>query len=1140
MKAFVDLKLRPKLIGSFVALALIFAAVAAIGSRYLNLLSAKTDTMYAGRLVPLTHLGAANAAVLRAGSDLDKFIAVERTRDRTEQQVRADFRTVTDEIIRYKASGLDPRQNDLLAKLEPALQKYRDLSETVVDLVKQKQMAPAYGMVAAGGLIAGPRQAVEDLVATLTAYNVKVAEDLKNQTARFSLIASTTMVAAAMVALVLAIGLGVLVSRHITGPLGRVAEAAQRLADVDLAALTAALDAVAKGDLTQGVTITTPMLRMDSSDELGQLAGTFNKMIESLERSALGFAELVEHLEDKARSAGEIAGGNLAVDLKVVSPADTLGRAMVTMRDHIAALVADAAMLAQAAVEGRLRTRADATKHRGDFRKVIDGVNATLDTVVDKVFWFEQLLDAVPFPLSVTDKNMRWTFINKPVERLLGVTRAEVLGRPCHEWKAAICGTRDCGIECLRVGTPETNFDQAGRNFQVNTAYLHDATGERVGHIEVVQDTTAKTRVAGYHAREVERLAASLERFGQGDLGFEVQVAPADEYTLEAQRNFETISVSLLRARDAVAALVADASGLVEAAVEGRLATRADATRHHGEFRTIVEGINRVLDAVVEPLKVAADYVDRIGRGDIPSKITAEYRGDFNEIKLNLNQCIDGLGGLVETYAVLERLAVNDLTRGVEGEYQGVFAEVAFAVNDVRSQLTRVQETVVKISAGDLSDLEDYRQVGHGSGRRSEDDRLVPGMIRMMEAIRALVNDARALSQATVNGKLAARADATKHEGEYRLVVEGVNATLDAVIGPLNVAAEYVDRLSKGDLPPRLAERYNGDFNEIKTNLNTCIDAVHALVADANGLVEAALGGRLTTRADASRHQGEFRRVVDGINRTLDLLTEPIAQMTRSAQRLGSSSGELIAISQRMAATAEETASQTGHVSAAAEQVSKNLTVVATGSEEMLASIREIAKSANEAAQMAKHAVGVTNVANRTVQKLGDSSVEIGNVVKVITSIAAQTNLLALNATIEAARAGDAGKGFAVVANEVKELAKETARATEDVSHRIEAIQDDTRGAVRAIGEISGLIGQIDGVSNTIASAVEEQTTTTNEIGRNIAEAAQGANEIARNVSIVAQAAHNTAEGATGTQDAARSFTEIAGQLKTLVDRFAV
>ncbi len=267
------------------------------------------------------------------------------------------------------------------------------------------------------------------------------------------------------------------------------------------------------------------------------------------------------------------------------------------------------------------------------------------------------------------------------------------------------------------------------------------------------------------------------------------------------------------------------------------------------------------------------------------------------------------------------------------------------------------------------------------------------------------------------------------------------------------------------------------------------------------------------------------------ITKKLELET----QIEQNASALSSSAEQLTAISQQMAGTAEETATQANVVSAASEEVSKNVSVVAAGSEEMQASIREISKSANEAARVARNAVSVADSTNATIAKLGDSSLEIGKVIKVITSIAQQTNLLALNATIEAARAGEAGKGFAVVANEVKELAKQTAKATEDIGQKIEAIQVDTKGAVTAIAEITAVINQINDISNNIASAVEEQTVTTNEIGRNVTEAAKGTGDIAKNISGVADAACETTQAAGDTQKAAQALTELAVQLQGLV-----
>ncbi len=407
------------------------------------------------------------------------------------------------------------------------------------------------------------------------------------------------------------------------------------------------------------------------------------------------------------------------------------------------------------------------------------------------------------------------------------------------------------------------------------------------------------------------------------------------------------------------------------------------------------------------------------------------------------------------------------------------------------------------------------------------------------------------------------------------------------------------------------------------------ISVVHSVTTPLAEVTDVAAGlahGELTKRVHAGSTD-EIGAMGTALNGALDMVAGSMRTIAENAHGLGTASEELTAVSQEMTGSAEQTATQANAVSAAADQVSKNVHTVATAVEEMTASIREIARNAHEAARVATEAVRVADSTNTTISKLGDSSsqisnvvkvitsiaeqtnllalnatieaarageagkgfavvanevkelakatasatedisrriatiqadttgavdvarttnetisklgessAEIGKVVKVITGIAQQTNLLALNATIEAARAGEAGKGFAVVANEVKELAKETAKATEDIGHKIEAIQGDTRSAVSAIGEISSIINQINDISNTIASAVEEQTATTNEIARNAAEAAKGSTEISRNIANVSEAARSTTEGAANTLTAAQELARLASELMQVVD----
>jgi len=296
--------------------------------------------------------------------------------------------------------------------------------------------------------------------------------------------------------------------------------------------------------------------------------------------------------------------------------------------------------------------------------------------------------------------------------------------------------------------------------------------------------------------------------------------------------------------------------------------------------------------------------------------------------------------------------------------------------------------------------------------------------------------------------------------------------------------------------------------------------------------------GDLTQSEIKVRSTDETGLLAKSINDMQANLRNIVRSIAENSQNVANASEEFSSVSQQITANSEETSAQANAVSAATEEVNRNLQTVATATEEMSASISEIAKNATEAAKVAASAMTTANETNTIVSKLGESSAEIGQVIKVITSIAQKTDLLALNATVEAARAGEVGAGFAVVANEVKELAKQTSTATEDISRKIEAIQTDTKAAVQAISAISGIISQVNQISGTIAAAVEEQSATTSEMSRNLTEAAKGAGEVGQNIHGVAQAAQNTSQGATDSLKAAQQLAKMSTQLRGLVEQF--
>jgi methyl-accepting chemotaxis protein len=527
---------------------------------------------------------------------------------------------------------------------------------------------------------------------------------------------------------------------------------------------------------------------------------------------------------------------------------------------------------------------------------------------------------------------------------------------------------------------------------------------------------------------------------------------------------------------------------LTDAAKNGQLIERGHPERVKGAYADIVRGVNSLMDAIITPLNVAANYVDRISHGDIPPKITEVYNGDFNVIKNNLNTCIDAVNSLVSDTGVLIKAAVEGklATRADASKHQGDYRKIVQGVNDtldaVIGPLNFSAGYVDRISHGDIPPKITDTYNG--------DFNLIKNNLNTcIDAVNSLVSDAGMLVKAAVDGKLATRADATKHQGDYRKIVQGVNDTLDAVIGPLNVSAKYVELISKGDIPPQITDTYNGDFNLIKNNLNALIAAMNEITAAA----EEISNGNLTVDIRERSQQDKL----------MQALASMVGGLTRTVSDIRGIAGEVAAASQSISTASIQVSKGASAQAAAAEEASSSM-------EEMVSNIKQNADNAQQTDKIANKSAKDAQESGKSVLEAVAAMKEIANKISIIEEIARQTNLLALNAAIEAARAGEHGKGFAVVAAEVRKLAERSQKAAgeinqlsantlkvseksgemldklvPDIQRTAELVQEITAASKEqdtGAEQINKALQQLEQVIQQNASASEEMASTTEEL----------------------------------------------------------
>lgn len=580
-----------------------------------------------------------------------------------------------------------------------------------------------------------------------------------------------------------------------------------------------------------------------------------------------------------------------------------------------------------------------------------------------------------------------------------------------------------------------------------------------------------------------------------GNLNAELSITQQDEIGI--------LAGALRDMKKTIGAVLNEMQRLVEAIQEGKLETRGNASQFEGGWRELVNGVNNVINAFMAPFNVAAEYVDRIAKGNIPEPITDVYHGDFNELKNNLNQCISAVTGLVAEVNMLTTAATEGKleVRGNPDKFEGDFARIVQGINNtldaVIQPLNVAAEYIDRVSKGELPDViteaykGDFNEIKnnlnglinglHGLAqaaqaiaqgdmsvqiqKRSEADVVAESFQTMSITIRQVIQEMNRLVNAAVDGQLDTRGDINRFQGDFGRIIQGVNSTLDAVITPLNVAAEYVDRIAQGDIPAKITETYKGDFNEIKNNLNLLIDAMQEITALAEDLARGNLAVEVQERSEQDT-------LMQALNAMLNKLNQVVLDVKTAADNVATSS-------QSMSSGAEEMSQGATEQAAAAEEASSSM-------EQMAANIRQ---NAENALQTEKIAIKAAEDARENGRAVGDALKamhEITQKIMIVEDITRQTRMLSLNATIEAAKAQEHGKGFAVVAAEVRALAERSQAAANEINGLANSSMNIAERATEMLKKLVPDIQRTAELVQEISAASKEQTTGAEQINRAI------------------------------------------------------
>jgi methyl-accepting chemotaxis protein len=580
--------------------------------------------------------------------------------------------------------------------------------------------------------------------------------------------------------------------------------------------------------------------------------------------------------------------------------------------------------------------------------------------------------------------------------------------------------------------------------------------------------------------------------------------------------HFSKLADNLNKVRDSINVLEDEAAKLADAGLNGNIEVRGDESKLKGVYAQIVHGVNQTFDAIKEPLDVASEFISNLAEGKDQHDIENIYKGYYASLIVNLNnvrhsikavmdesdklaqaglrgdlivrgnvgvlkggyaQIIDGFNRTLESIVVplnesgvvLGKMAKNDYTVHMSDSYKGQLNEFAESINDVREHLLNIEKLITEVVSGCIDSLDDLKK----SGKRSENDKMIPSLISMMTTINNLMNESNNLAAAAVQGNLNVRGDTEKFQGGYHQIIEGMNKTMEAVAAPIEESSQILQELAKGNLTVAVAGEYKGEYNKIKTALNQTIDV--------------------------------FNELLGNINIAASQVSVGSNQVSDASQSLSQGATEQASAIEELTSSVTEVASQTRQNAMNATQASEISTVMKA----------DAARGNEKMSQMLK-----------SISAISESSMNISKIIKVIDDIAFQTNILALNAAVEAARAGQYGKGFAVVAEEVRNLAGKSAQAAQETTLLIEGSISKVENGTNIANETAGMLDKIVESAQKSATLVSQIAAASNEQATAVAQIDQGLVQ----VSTVVQTNSATAE------ESAASSEELSGQSNMLME----